>query len=97
MTYQYYFMPTGDELANAVNITDCVTSDGVQFAPEEEAEIIRLQSNYQHSVAFTSDDLRKLAEAMNAHVYQKAKRVERAMNTTMSYPTSSPAWARGRK
>lgn len=97
MSARYFLAPNGIELTSAVDITDYVTSDGVQFEHELDPVIEAFRTGYEHSVEFTSEHLRDLAKAMNTHVYDKQKRVERAMNTTMRYPTSAPAWARRRK
>ena len=86
-------VPTVGDLNNAVDITDYVTSDGVQFEHELDPVIEAFRTGYEHSVELTSGNLRELAKAMNAHVYQKAKRVERAMH----YPTSTPPWARRKR
>lgn len=90
--------PTADELNNATDITDYLSKDGVQITPEEGLRNrVRAIGESLRSLGFAADCVRELAEAMNAHAYEAAKPAQRAMNTNMRYPTSTPAWARRRK
>lgn len=97
MSARYFLAPSGIEIASAVDITDYVTTDGVQFEHELDPVIEAFRASYEHSVEFTSNDLQELAKAMSAHAFEQKERRQRAMNTTIQYPTSNPAWARKRK
>jgi len=90
--------PTADDLNNATDITDYLSKDGVQITPDEALRNrIRAFAESLKSMGFAADYVQELAGAMNAHSYEAAKPAQRAMNTNMKYPTSTPPWRRGRK
>ncbi|RKS19664.1 hypothetical protein DFO58_2165 [Arthrobacter sp. AG1021] len=89
--------PTKEELGAAVDLTDYVTTDGLQIDPEYDTAIEAFRTAFQHTIDVTADDLQKLVEELGAHAFTAPLTARRAMNTDMRYPTSTPPWKRGRK
>lgn len=87
-------VPTVGDLNNAVDITDYVTSDGVQFEHELDPVIEAFRSIGTRVVmtAEIIEGLAQLREHMRPHYAEP-----RAMNTTMQYPTSTPPWGRRKR
>ncbi|MBF6671552.1 hypothetical protein [Glutamicibacter sp. FBE19] len=89
--------PTTAELADAVDLTDYVTTTGVEVTPDDVLRTqVRRIADQLRIIGLTAEDLGKLAQAFATETKTETT-TRRQMNTNMKYPTSTPPWARRRK
>lgn len=90
-----------DETGAFVDLTDYACMDGVctDFWPvdEELAHQIRKLGSGVVMTAEIIEGLAQVVKAMNADADARQERRQRAMNTTMRYPTSTPPWSRRKR
>lgn len=90
--------PTADDLNNAIDITDYVSTDGtyVEIADNAVDPLVHELQRISRAVSVSAEDLLRIFNAIDKH--HKIRGAEPLVgNTSKRYPTSTPPWKRGKR